>query len=49
LSDKTGQTLTLHRYGTKQMWHISAIWRSHWRRCRYARTRGKKFTWRHNT
>jgi len=26
LSDKTGQTLTLHRYGTnKQMWHITAI------------------------
>jgi len=26
LSDKTGQALTLHRYGTnKQMWHITAI------------------------
>jgi len=36
LSDKTGQTLTLHRYGTnKQMWHITAIWRSHWRRHGY--------------
>jgi len=26
LTDKTGQTLTLHRYGTnEQMWHITAI------------------------
>jgi len=36
LSDKTNQTLTLHRYGTnKHIWHITAIWRSHWRRRRY--------------
>jgi len=36
LSDKIGQTLTLHCYGTnKQMWLTTAIWRSHWRRRRY--------------
>jgi len=33
LSDKTGQTLTLHRYGTNK--HITAIWRCHWSRRRY--------------
>jgi len=37
LSGKTGQTLTLHSYGTnKQGGHITTIrWRSHWRRRRY--------------
>jgi len=50
LSDKTGQTLTLHRYGTNnQMLHITTIWRCHWRCAGTSRTRDIQFTWRHNT
>jgi len=35
LSDKTGQTLALHCYGTNKQCDTTRIWRSHWRRRRY--------------
>jgi len=35
LSDKTGQTLTLHRYRTNKQCGTTTIWWRHRRRCRY--------------